>query len=498
MDALKLFRVTKRFGDRVAVKLAEVTFSTGRVHAVVGENGAGKSTLLKMAAGLHVPDEGRVEIEGARLIPHDAAEALRRGGGMVQQHFALVPVFTVLENMVLGAEPTSRFGLDLSRARAAATRAFEQIGAQVPLDALVADLGVGDRQRVEIARTLFRGARTLILDEPTAVLTAREAESLYAHLRVLAGAGCAIVVVTHKLDEVLSHADMVTVMRHGAVVETRAIHRGERTSEAAALARAIMGIEPPPPLPRLTRRAGAPVLTVEGASLGTALRDVSLQIVEGEVVGIAGVDGNGQDELVRVIGGLVPPDRGRVTHAAGTAIVYGDRQREGLVLPASLADNLVLGELASFARLGVLRMDALRAEAIKRRDHVGVVPRDLDAPVSELSGGNQQKVVVARALACADRGSTLLVLAHPTRGVDLGAARAIHDLVRRMVHERPLGVLVVSSDLDELRALCNRVLVMTRGTIVAELSPDASDAMIGEYMLGTAAPVPAMSASRAP
>ncbi|MBK6690803.1 MAG: ATP-binding cassette domain-containing protein [Myxococcales bacterium] len=494
MDALRLRQISKRYGAVHAVRDVDVAFETGRVHAVVGENGAGKSTLLRIAAGLVRADSGRIFVEDQEQLGFTAAGALARGVGMVEQHFALVPVFTVLENMVLGREPGGFFGLRLERVREAARRAFEQIGASVPLDARVEALGVGDRQRVEIARLLFRGARTLILDEPTAVLTAREAERLYGKLRILAGSGCSIVVVTHKLDEVLAFADTVTIMRRGAIVETRPVHRGSGQEESRALARAIMGTEPLVPPPRPTRRAGAPVLSVERVSLGTALRDVSFQVSEGEVVGVAGVEGNGQEELVRIIAGLAVPDAGRVTHAGTVSVVHGDRHREGLVLGASVADNLVLGELAAFSRLGPVRVGFLRPgllanAAAARRDAVGVVPTDLSLPVSALSGGNQQKVVVARALARTESGLGLLVLAHPTRGVDLGAARAIHDLVRRLVEHRPIGALVLSSDLDELRTLSHRLLVLSRGTIATELSPDASDLAIGEQMLGLGAEV---------
>ena len=479
--------MSKRYADCVSVRRGDVVFETGRVHAVVGENGAGKSTLLKMAAGLVVPDTGRVLVEGAPLTPHTASEALRRGVGMVQQHFALVPVFTVLENMVLGAEPGSPFGLALGRVRAAATRAFEQIGARVDLDARVEELGVGDRQRVEIARILFRGARTLILDEPTAVLTAREAALLYARLRVLAGAGCAVIVVTHKLDEVLSHADAVTVMRRGDVVESRPLRRSEPAAEARALTMSIMGAEPPPAPSPLPEPSSDVVLRASGLALG-ALRNVSFEVRAGEIVGLAGVEGNGQDELVGILGGVLTPDAGSFESPGGRpAVVFGDRQVEGLVLGASLEDNLLLGELGSFSRAGWLSPSAMRAEAERRRDLVGVVPTGLDKPAGELSGGNQQKVVVTRALARTSGASAarVLVLAHPTRGVDLGAARTIHDRVRDVVAARGVGVLVQSADLDELRSLCHRVLVISRGRIVADLPPATADVTFGEHMLGT-------------
>lgn len=510
----------------MSVRRADVAVATGRVHAVVGENGAGKTTLLRIAAGLVVPDSGTVRIEGSPLVPHTAAEALRRGVGMVQQHFALVPVFSVLENLVLGAEPRGLWGLSLSRAREAATRALQQVGHDVPLDAIVEDLGVGDRQRVEIARMLFRGARTLILDEPTAVLTAGEADALYTRLRVLAGAGAAVVVVTHKLDEVLAYADVVTVMRRGQVIETRSINRGDREEERRRLASSIMGgsdLSSMPPRDASnssTRVENNPTaLVVDNVRLGKVLDGVSLSLREGEVVGIAGIEGNGQDELLRILGGLEEAEQGRVECPGGMAVVYGDRHGEGLVLGASVLDNLMLGELGAFSRSGLLNLRALRDAASQRLARAEVVPPDLDLPVSALSGGNQQKIVVERALArvrsavpatmrpslaagsetssvpAASTETTrarpkaaVLVLSHPTRGVDIGAARAIHERLRRVANDSKVGMLVLSSDLDELRALCHRVLVIARGRIVASLTPETSDAIFGETMLSGAVP----------
>jgi simple sugar transport system ATP-binding protein len=489
LTSLRLVSLSKTFGRVRAVRGATVSFETGKVHAVVGENGAGKSTMLKMAAGILRPDDGQVWIGGDRLAPHTAREALARGVAMVQQHFALIGVFTALENVVLGCEPvTARGALDLAAARARLARVARELGTELPLDARVETLGVGDRQRVEIARALYRDARVLILDEPTAVLTPQEAAALYATLRRLAESEPrrAVVVVTHKLDEVTAHADAVTVMRRGELVWTRMRTPGDR--DARAIAEAIMGGagEPGASAPHADP-VGAPAqeaaLVVRDARMGRALDGVSLAVRPGEICGIAGVEGNGQRELVQAIAGLEPLDAGSIHAGGGVAVVHEDRQHEGLVLGASVRDNLMLGELARFSRAGFIDGGAVDREAQARLSGAGIVPPDLDASAAALSGGNQQKIVVARAVA---RRARALVLAHPTRGVDMGAARAIHDEILACA-AAGAAVLVVSADLDELRALSSRILVMARGRVVAELPSSATDAEIGAAMLGGAA-----------
>ena len=488
VPALRVVNLTKSFGAVQAVRGVTLAFEAGEIHAVVGENGAGKSTLLKMAAGIATPDAGHVEIFDAKLAPHDAAEAIARGVGMVQQHFALIGVFTALENMVLGAEPVAALGrLDMARAREKAAAVGRELGVELPLDAPAETLGVGDRQRLEIARALYRDARVLILDEPTAVLTPAEAEALYATLRRLADTGKAIVVVTHKLDEVRDFADVASVMRRGELVSPapRVVVRG---GDGRELAEAIMGGALPDELAPRQKTLADVRLRVRDVRLGRALRGVSFDVRGGEIVGVAGVEGNGQRELVRVLAGLEARDAGDVApEREGLSIVHEDRTREGLVLDATLRDNLLLGELSRFSRAGVLDAPAIERAAAERLAHARVVPDDLDARAKALSGGNQQKIVVQRALARtrADDGPRVLVVAHPTRGVDLGAGRAIHDALLDAA-SRGVAVLVISSDLHELRALADRILVMARGRIAAELSPSSTDRELGEAMLGTA------------
>ncbi|MBX3193235.1 MAG: ATP-binding cassette domain-containing protein [Labilithrix sp.] len=481
--------VEKRFGEVQALEPASVSFQAGEVHAVCGENGAGKSTLLKVIAGMVVPDAGHVEAFGARLEPHTPREAIRRGIGMVLQHFALVPVFTALENIVLGAEPTASLGrLDLAAARRRAEQIARDLGVDLPLDTVVETLGVGDRQRIEIARALYREAKLLILDEPTAVLTKSEAASLYATLRRLADDGTGIVVVTHKMDEVRAHADVVTVLRKGRLIFTRDLDReSELGAQIAEVTAAIMGGATGSERAHVRERhAGETVIALDGVKVGRALDGVTLEVKAGEIVGIAGVEGNGQRELVAVLGGDVTPDAGKVTGTTD-AIVREDRHADGLVLDAPLRDNVVLGELGKFAGgLGWLDLEALESEARARLAASGA-NADLDRAARTLSGGNQQKIVVARALArlVGDREKAL-VAAQPTRGVDLGASRDIHARLFE-ARDRGAAVLVVSADLDELRALCTRILVLSRGKIVAELPPTASDDELGRAMLGVSA-----------
>jgi ABC-type uncharacterized transport system ATPase subunit len=478
--ALRALSVDKRYGPTLAVSGASLALETGKIHAIVGENGAGKSTLASIATGLVRPDEGHVEVFGERLSPHTARAAIARGVGIVQQHFRLIDALSVLDNAMLGAEPVRSFGrIDREGARVKLERALAQLRAKLDPNARVSTLGVGDRQRLEIARVLFCEARVIVLDEPTAVLTPEDAHALYVTLRRLADDGRAIAVVTHKMDEVLDHADEVTVMRRGRVVSTRAVYRdGGRASNRGEQRRALLhdafhdsDEASSVALPGAGDGDSQVLLEIDGLEAGV-LQGARLEVRAREIVGLAGVDGNGQRELVDVLAGLREPSKGAVHAHAPIEIVHDDRQRRGLVLAASVADNAVLGELRRFS--GVIGLDggAIRNEAERRVHDGGVVPASIDLPASALSGGNQQKLVIARALARDDAGRRILVLAQPTRGVDINAARQIH---RRIVDAAEAGaaVLVLSADLDELRVLCHRIVVITHGRMVGEALRDA-------------------------
>jgi ABC-type uncharacterized transport system ATPase subunit len=524
--ALTLQAATRRFGDLVAVSELDLRLEPGRLHAIIGENGAGKSTAMKMLAGVLAPSAGRVLVDGHELSPATPREAMRRSIGMVHQHFMLVEAFTAMENLVLGAEPIATGhsaavgALDLSSATERARRIGEDAGLAVDLDAITEQLSVGEQQRLEILRVLFRGARAILLDEPTAVLSPVEVTELYRTLRQLADGGATIAVVTHRLDEVVRFCDDVTVMRQGSLVLSEALSEAPRRhldddesrdadaerALAERLTRAIMGGEPPAPAepPQRPDEPNA-VLRIDGATvLGPsgqkALNDFTLSIEEGEVVGVAGVEGNGQAALSRALAGLAHLEAGKIEldgqllfaaesgvtrdelrdHAdsvrrgleRGLVVVHADRHRDELLLEASVSDNLVLGDLG--------QIDETKS-VDKRLSRFNVHPPDPARLASELSGGNQQKVVMARAL---DRRVRALVLAQPTRGVDIGTARTIHHAVAKVATEGS-AVLLISADLNELRSLSHRIVVLRKGRIVAEFDPSASDEEIGRAMLGT-------------
>ena len=469
--------VTKRYGVREVLHDATIAVRAGTVHALVGENGAGKSTLVKILAGVVRADGGKLSVAGTSVLlgGWDRRRARAAGIGIVQQHGASAQTLSVVENAVLGAEG----GPLLSLAEVAAQlRALgDKIGLPIDPLARVEDLGLGAAQRAEIVAALYHGATTLILDEPTAVLAPVEVEGLLATLRTLAREGKTIIFVTHKLDEVRAVADEVTVLREGVTVATFA---GEL--DVQPIARAMVGEDLPPATTLEPPAATAPaVLSLGKLSVGRDLVDVSLDVRRGEIVGVAGVDGNGQRELVLAIAGLVK-SRGSVrigerdaSHdspsrrlAAGLAHVPEDRHRGGLILDATVAENLALNRRDITGRFRVDR-DAVRRNAVKRIAELDIRPADSDAIVRELSGGNQQKVVVGRELS--RPRLQIIVAAQPTRGVDLGAVAKIHDRLRAAA-KAAAGVLVVSADLDELLALCHRVVVLLRGRIVGELAGD--------------------------
>jgi ABC-type uncharacterized transport system ATPase subunit len=496
--AAELRGITKRFGAILANRAVSLTLARGTIHGIVGENGAGKSTLMNILYGYHQADAGEIRIDGMPVRLRHPADAIARGIGMVHQHFMLVGRLTVIENLLLGAESGALLRQGAVRARATLARLAAEYGLPLDPDAVVEDLPVGLQQRVEIAKALHRGAEILILDEPTAVLTPQEADRLFAMLRSLAAAGKTIVLVTHKLREIMAATDRVTVMRHGTVVADLATNETDeaRLAELMVGRKLDLGLAKPPP------RRGTPVLEV--TKLGyrdigghRRLDDVSLTLHAGEIVGIAGVAGNGQSELLAAIAGLIAPQHGtirlegtdvtlldaRERRRRGIAHIPEDRLRMGLVADFTAAQSLLLGEQREpwcRDRAGLLRHAAIRARTIARMSDYDVRPPDPDLRSALLSGGNQQKLVCAREM---ERRPKLLLVGQPTRGVDIGASQFIH---RRLLalREADAAILLVSVELDEIRALSDRILVMAGGAIVGELTPEAGERELGLLMAG--------------
>ena len=506
--AVRMIAIEKRFGAVHANSGASLEVRPGEIHALVGENGAGKSTLMKILSGMLVPDAGRVEADGRDVTGWSTADAIAAGVGMVHQHFMLVPTLTVAENVVLGNEPVRSGVLDRSRASREVQRLCEQSGHSVPVDALVADLSVGAAQRVEILKTLYRGARLLLLDEPTAVLSPPEVAELWKTLRRLRDAGTTIVLITHKLDEVMDVSESITVMRHG---ETGA-RMATRETTPEEIARAMVGrdVSFAARPAAVARPEGTRLTTVErpalevknlvarGARIERAIDDVSFSIAPGEILGIAGVEGNGQTELVEAIAGLRAVTSGsvllggidvtalgpRARSDAGLAHIPEDRQRRGLVLDYSVADNLVLGMQHRYAKngvLGALDRTAIADNARKQIEAFDIRPANPMLVARALSGGNQQKVVLAREMS---RPFTALLAAQPTRGVDVGAIELIHGELLR-AREAGKAVLLVSAELREILALSDRIAVMYGGKIAVVLPRNAaSEEVLGPYMTG--------------
>ncbi|MDQ1393360.1 MAG: ral nucleoside transport system ATP-binding protein [Acidimicrobiaceae bacterium] len=499
---LELRGITKRFGSVVANDHIDLTVEPGQIHALLGENGAGKSTLMNILYGLTRPDEGEILIDGSPVDFSRPKDAIAAGIGMVHQHFMLVPVFTVAENVVLGDERTRSFGrlgfglLDRRRARQDVLRVSTQFGLAVDPDALVENLPVGIQQRVEIIKALLRDATLLILDEPTAVLTPGETEDLFAVMRSLKASGHSLVFITHKLNEVQKMADTITVIRQGKVVGTMAPTASDEELAARMVGRAVR-LAPE----KAAAKLGDVVLSVEGLTVlddlgNTAVKGVSFDIKAGEILGIAGVQGNGQTELCEALVGLRPVIDGRfsvrgrdLTNRAtreilhsGVGYVPEDRQAEGLVTEFTVAENLALDryDQAPYSKGLALDLDVMDTAAGEQVKQFDIRTESIRTPASSLSGGNQQKVVVARELS---RTIGLLIASQPTRGVDVGSIEFVH---RRIVEVRNQGsaVLLVSTELDEIAALADRIAVMYEGEVVAMRSPDVTREELGLLMAG--------------
>ncbi|MBF4561225.1 ABC transporter ATP-binding protein [Agreia pratensis] len=503
--ALEAVDLRKSFTGVVANERVSLRLRPGSIHAVMGENGAGKSTLMNLLYGALSPDAGRLLVQGTEVTFHSPRDAISAGIGMVHQHFALADNLTVLENLILGDEPR-RLGaiqLDVARARAEAT--CDEVGISLDLDARVGDLNVADRQRVEIVKALGRGARILILDEPTAVLVPSEVDRLFSSLRKLVKAGLAILFISHKLDEVLGVADEITVIRRGvSVAESIPREKADRSSLATLMVGQSIGEIG-------IRRRGRTMsevphalevcsVSLPASATASSLSGIEIRVAAGEIVGVAGIEGNGQTELIDVICGLRRDGTGRVRvdgvtvnrlgptarRRSGLAIIPEDRHRQGLLLGAPLWENRILGwqSFAPNSRHGFIDRSAAKADTRRLLAKHDVRAGDVDVRAAALSGGNQQKLIVGRELASEPRA---LVAAHPTRGVDIAAQHAIwSELIAHT--ERGMGTLLISADLDELLYLSDRIIVLFEGRIVAEMEPSSADAVsLGLAMTGAAA-----------
>ena len=491
--------ITKQFPGVLANDHVDFDLQKGEIHALLGENGAGKTTLMNILYGLYLPDSGEILVNGEPAAIHSPKDSISLGIGMVHQHFMLIPVFTVAENIMLGEE-TLRYGFVLDQ-KAVIKRVHElskQYSLEVDPEALTGQLPVGVQQRVEIVKTLYRDAKILILDEPTAVLTPQEVEDLFKIVRELTKRGVSIIFITHKLKEVLAVADRITVMRGGTVVGTV---KPKETNEAK-LAAMMVGREVILKVDKEPAKPGAEVLKVEGLRVRDArgletVRGVSFDVRAGEILGIAGVQGNGQTELVEALTGLRSVLGGRIIFSGkdmtgksprpitetGMAHIPEDRQRHGLVLPFTVADNMVLNTYYKrpFGAYGVMQPKAIDANARKLIEDFDVRTPSPYVPVKKLSGGNQQKVIVARELS---HDLRLLVANQPTRGLDVGSIEYIHKEIVAM-RDRGAAVLLVSAELDEIMALSDRIAVMFRGQVVATVdAAKVTREQLGLWMAG--------------
>jgi simple sugar transport system ATP-binding protein len=506
--ALEVRNITKRFPGVLANDRVNFDLRKGEIHALLGENGAGKTTLMNIIYGLYTPNEGEFFIsngEGLQQVQiHSPNDAIKAGIGMVHQHFMLVPVFSVAENIILGQEITKGPSLDLRTARQKITQLSEEYGLEIDPDAIVEDIPVGVQQRVEIVKALYRNARILVLDEPTAVLTPQEVESLFRIMRQLTERGVSIVFITHKLKEVLAIADRITTMRRGQVVGTTTPAESDEHKLAAMMVgrEVILTVDKAPASP------GEVVMEVKDLNIVDergveVVRNVGFEVRAGEILGIAGVQGNGQTELVESLSGLrerksghvhldgkeIPELSPRLNVEAGQAHIPEDRHKHGLVLAYSIADNEVLCTYYQppFARGLQRNQKAVMENAVKLIERFDVRTPSPNLPAGNLSGGNQQKVIVARELS---RPIKLLIANQPTRGLDVGSIEYIHRQIVDM-RDRGIAVLLVSAELDEITSLSDRIAVMYHGQIVATVDPDKiTRAELGLLMAGSTLPTP--------
>ncbi|MDS9669100.1 ABC transporter ATP-binding protein [Flavonifractor plautii] len=489
--------IVKQYPLVRAIDGADFTVEQGEIHSLLGENGAGKSTLMKILYGMTTPTAGEVRVFGKPVAITRPAQAIALGIGMVHQHFMLTPVMTVAENVVIGSEPVRGVFFDRKKAEAQVAAMIDEYNFHISATAKVETLSVGEQQRVEILKALYRGADLLILDEPTAVLTPQEVEDLFRVMRQLKAAGKSIIIITHKLKETMEIADRVSVLRQGKMIESGVPVAGTTMNE---LAQMMVGRDVELSVTRRAEQVGEENFSVRGLSLTERgvplLRDVCLSLRKGEILGIAGIEGNGQTELIEVLTGLRRPDHMELFKdgkplsgnaaaflSAGVGHVPEDRMTRGLVLEMSIEDNLILGyhRRPAFARRGLRLASAIRKFAEQERTEFAIKAPNVQERCSALSGGNQQKVVIARVFS---ENPDVIIVAQPTRGVDVGAMEYIHH---RLLDLRDSGksILLISADLDEVRSLSDRLAVIYGGRIVAEGKPDTwSDMEIGLLMTG--------------
>ncbi len=499
--AIELEKINKRFGPVHANKDIDLKVERGTIHGIVGENGAGKSTLMSILYGFYTADSGTIRVNGAVADITDSSQALALGIGMVHQHFMLVDNFSVLENVVLAAEDSGLLKPSLDRARRELDRLEHEYDLEVDPDAIIEDISVGQQQRVEILKALYRGAETLILDEPTGVLTPKEADDLFRVLRTLREQGKTVILITHKLREIMAITDNVSIMRQGEMVAT------VKTSETSPeqLAELMVGRRVLLRVEKGAANPGKTLLEVQNLVVAddmghVRVKDVSFSVRAGEIVGIAGVSGNGQSELLEAVTGMRDQKSGKVmvngnemhlrgddgaarARAAGIAHVPEDRQRMGLVTSFSEWENAILGYSGSaeYGNGAMLDTAAAKRKAEEQIKTFDVRPADINLKTSLFSGGNQQKIVLAREM---DRDPDVLVVGQPTRGVDIGAIEFIHNQIIKM-RDAGKAILLVSVELDEIRSLADRILVMFDGVIVGEADPaTATEGELGLMMAG--------------
>ncbi|TCR01875.1 nucleoside ABC transporter ATP-binding protein [Neorhizobium sp. JUb45] len=498
--AIELAGIDKSFGAVHANKNINLTVAKGSIHGIIGENGAGKSTLMSILYGFYQADRGEIRIDGKPVTIRDSQTAISSGIGMVHQHFMLVENFTVLENVMLGAEGGQLLAKGVAGARKELKRLETEYGLDVDPDAVIEELPVGKQQRVEILKALYRGAEILILDEPTGVLTPAEADHLFRILKVLRDQGKTILLITHKLREIMAITDEVSVMRRGEMVATRktAETTVEELAELMVGRRVLLRVEKGEAQPGKVLLS-VKNLTVKDSRGVTMVDDVSFDVREGEILGIAGVAGNGQSELLEAIAGIRKPTSGEILidgqpvagldparlRQIGLAHIPEDRHHMGLVLKFEEYENSVLGyhREPRYGRGALLDLDAIRKDAEEKIAKYDIRPPNPRLKTANFSGGNQQKIVVAREI---ERDPKMLIIGQPTRGVDIGAIEFIH---RRIVEMRDAqkAVLLVSVELDEIRSLSDRIIVMFAGKVVGEKTPDAGEQALGLMMAGIAA-----------